>query len=97
MAADLMQIVQRLKDKHGELSRRYQEAIGQRDNALKRVADLEYTVRQQERDIERLSQQVEFLTVVSTAMPDRDDVEKSRAVLSSLVREIDKCITDLTE
>ncbi len=97
MAADLMQIVQRLKEKHGELARRYVEAIGQRDSALKRVADLEYTVRQQTRDIERLSQQVEFLTVVSTVMPDRDDVEKSRAVLSSLVREIDKCITDLTE
>ncbi len=97
MAADLQQLVQSLKSKHQELAERYHEAISQRDSAMKRAADLEYTVREQQRDIERLSQQVEFLTVVSTAMPDRDDVEKSRAMLSGLVREIDKCINDLTD
>jgi len=97
MAADLLQLVQGLKEKHQRLFERYRDAIDQRDSALRQVADLEYTVRQQRRDIERLSQQVEFLTVVSTAMPDRDDVEKSRAMLSGLVREIDKCIKDLTE
>ncbi|MDE7472154.1 MAG: hypothetical protein K2M68_01065, partial [Muribaculaceae bacterium] len=69
----------------------------QRDSALKRVADLEYTVKQQQNEVERLSQQVEFLTIVSTAMPDRDDIDKSRALLSGLVREIDKCINDLTD
>lgn len=97
MAVDLLQLVQGLRNKHELLTRRYREITVQRDVALKQVADLEYTVRQQSLEIERLSQQVEFLTVVSTAMPDRDDVEKSRAVLSDLVREIDKCIKDLTE
>ncbi|MDE6154040.1 MAG: hypothetical protein K2G21_07850 [Muribaculaceae bacterium] len=97
MAADLHQLVQSLKSKHQELAKRYHETVSQRDDAMKRVADLEYTVKEQQRDIERLSQQVEFLTVVSTAMPDRDDVEKSRAILSGLVREIDKCIKDLTD
>lgn len=97
MAADLLQLTQSISAKHGELSRRYLAVVEERDVALSRIADLEYTVRQQAQTIERLTQQVEFLTVVNTAMPDRDDIEKSRAILSGLVREIDKCITDLTE
>lgn len=97
MAANLQQLVQSLRSKHEELARRYREATTQRDEALRQVADLEYTVKQQQRDIERLTQQVDFLTVVNTAMPDRDDIEKSRAILSGLVREIDKCIKDISE
>ena len=97
MAADIQHLVDTLKDKHQQLIERYMLACSQRDNALNRVADLEYTVKQQQNDIDRLSQQVEFLTIVSTAMPDRDDVDKSRALLSGLVREIDKCINDLTD
>ena len=97
MAANLQQLVQSLRSKHEELARRYREATTQRDEALRQVADLEYTVKQQQRDIERLTQQVDFLTVVNTVMPDRDDIEKSRAILSGLVREIDKCIKDISE
>lgn len=97
MAADLQHLVDNLKSKHQQLIERYLLACSQRDNALNRVADLEHTVKQQQNDIDRLSQQVEFLTIVSTAMPDRDDVDKSRALLSGLVREIDKCINDLTD
>ncbi|MBD5365695.1 MAG: hypothetical protein HDR82_01550 [Bacteroides sp.] len=97
MAADLQHLVETLKSKHQQLTERYLLACSQRDSALKRVADLEYTVKQQQNEVERLSQQVEFLTIVSTAMPDRDDIDKSRALLSGLVREIDKCINDLTD
>lgn len=97
MAADLQQLVQSLKSKHEELARRYRETSARCDEALRQVSDLEYTVKQQQSEIERLTQQVEFLTVVNTVMPDRDDVEKSRAILSGLVREIDKCIKDISE
>lgn len=97
MSADLQQLVEGLKAKHEILVQRYQKAAEERDRALKQVADLEYTVRQQQFDIEKLQSRVEFLTIVSNAMPDRDDVEKSRALLTGLVREIDKCINDLTD
>ncbi|MDE5607767.1 MAG: hypothetical protein K2I64_02400 [Muribaculaceae bacterium] len=61
------------------------------------MADRDATIREQKREIERLTQQVDFLTVVSTTLPAPGDIEKSRAILSGLVREIDKCIKDLTE
>lgn len=97
MAADLQQLVLSIKDKHRVLAERYSVAIEQVEAYKKHIADLEYTVKQQQQEIERLSQQVEFMTVMNTSMPDRDDIEKSRAILSGLVREIDKCIADLTE
>ena len=97
MAADLQHLAEALKTRHRQLTERYLSVCSQRDNALKQISDLEATVKQQQNDIERLSQQVEFLTIVSTAMPDRDDIDRSRALLSNLVREIDKCINDLTD
>lgn len=97
MAADFQQLVKSLKEKHSELIKRYLEAADARDKALRRVADLEYTTRQQERELEQLRLQVNYLTVVSTISPSPDEIEKSKALLSGLVREIDKCITDLTE
>ena len=45
----------------------------------------------------RLQAEVEFLKVATTISPDRADVEATRATLSRLVREIDKCITELND
>lgn len=97
MAADLQQITSRLTTTGELLSKRVRELIAERDNARREVADRDATIREQRREIERLTQQVDFLTVVSTALPAPGDIEKSRAILSGLVREIDKCINDLTE
>jgi len=68
----------------------------------KQVADMQnkelvaLTNRQQQ-ELNRLQQEVEYLKVVTTLNPDRKDVEKSRAFISELVREIDKCISELKE
>lgn len=97
MAADFQQITKNLTGSTAQLVERVKDIIAERDSAIKRVTDQEATIREQKRSIERLTQQVEYLTVVSTAMPVSEDIEKSRAILSGLVREIDKCIADLTE
>lgn len=97
MAADFQQITKNLSGISAALAQRVMEAIAQRDKALRLVADHEATIKEQARTIERLQQQVEYLTVVNTALPAPGDIEKSRAILAGLVREIDKCINDLTE
>lgn len=97
MTADLQQMTSKLQMTCARLSERVKELMAERDSARRDVADREATIREQKREIERLSQQVDFLTVVSTALPAPGDIEKSRAILSGLVREIDKCINDLTE
>lgn len=97
MAVDFQKLVTSLKEKHGVLMERYLETASERDKALKRVADLEYTTRQQERELERLRQKIEYLTVVSSVAMSQEERTRSRTMLAGLVREIDKCIIDLTE
>lgn len=97
MAADFPQIIERLKSKARLLTERYRVVLEQRNVALERVRELESQQEADRRLIERLSLEVEHLKIASTIVPDRRDVEKSRAVLSELVREIDKCINELKE
>lgn len=97
MAADFQQITKNLSDTSANLVNRVMDIIAQRDDALRKVADHEATIKEQASTIARLQQQIEYLTVVTTALPAPGDIDKSRAILSGLVREIDKCINDLTE
>ena len=46
---------------------------------------------------ERLRSQVDYLKMAAIVAPEREDVERTRALLSNLVREIDKCIADLND
>ncbi len=66
--------------------------------------EAEAAVAEREREINRLNQrvaelnrEVELLKTARLTAPTRDDVETSRALLSGLVRDIDRCIADLTE
>ncbi len=97
MAADISQIIERLKSKTRLVTERYAIVLDQRNKALDRVKELESQAETYRARIRQLQVQIEHLTVVTTLVPDRRDVEKSRAVLSGLVREIDKCIKDLKE
>lgn len=48
------------------------------------------------RNIDDLNRQIEYLKVASVLTPNHHDVEETRAILSELVREIDKCINQLS-
>ena len=70
----------------------------------KRHKDTEERLVQSEREnlslkqqIEQLKVQIEYLQVVSTINPSREELEQTKKVLSDLVREINKCINDLTQ
>lgn len=97
MASDLQQTLQRISRKAETLVDRYNFVDEQRRKAEERVTELEATVAQLTEEISGLQDRIEYLTVVTTTFPQRENVEKSRALISRLVREIDKCITDLSE
>lgn len=97
MASDLQQTLQRISRKAETLVDRYNVVDEQRRKAEERVRELEATVDSLNNEIRNLRSQVEYLTVVTTAFPQRENVEKSRALISRLVRDIDKCIADLSE
>ncbi|MDE6485627.1 MAG: hypothetical protein K2L14_09585 [Duncaniella sp.] len=68
----------------------------QHRQARERIAALEEELRQQQRRNAGLEQEIMTLKMASVLSPDHRDVEATRAHLSGLVREIDKCITLLS-
>lgn len=97
MAVELQQIIDRVNAKTQILLDRYALIRQRRQEAEAKVAELETTLLKLRSENEDLRRQVEFLKIATTIVPDRNDVKRSRALLSELVREIDKCIADLNE
>ncbi len=97
MATDLQERLQRVARKAQGLTDRYNVLLGEKRAADAKIAELQATVDSLRLNVEDLTRQLEYLTVVTTALPSRSDVERSRAVISRLVREIDKCISDLSD
>ena len=96
MSNDYRQSFQRLAEKTRLVVQHYEKAIGQRDEALQRVAQLENELLQHKAEIEKLKVEIENITVVKTAFPSKQTMAESRKYLSGLVREIDQYIKDLT-
>lgn len=97
MAGEFQQTIERINAKARIVAERYALILEQRDSALRRVAELEETLEKCQREIDALKRQNEYLRMSTTLAPSRADVEHTRAVLSELVREIDKCIAELND
>lgn len=97
MAATLQQRIDSIKSKALLLTERYTELLEEKQAADAQIAELRARLQLQQREIDRMKVEIESLKVVTTLTPKREDVEQSRAFLSQLVRDIDKCIAELTE
>lgn len=97
MASDLQQTLLRISRKAESLTERYNALRQAKKEADETIDRLEKKLLSQDDQIRILKSRIEYLTVVTTAIPNRQDVERSRARISELVREIDKCITELSE
>lgn len=97
MASDLQDTLSRISRKAESLVERYNALYQAKKEADETIDKLEQKISRQEDEIRILKSRVEYLTVVTTAIPNRQDVELSRAKISELVREIDKCINELSE
>lgn len=96
MAFDYQQAFQRLKNKAQMVSQRYHAAIAQRDEARKQIEILTGQITLRDKEITQLKTEIENLTVVTTVFPSKEAKATSRKYLAGLVKEIDQCITDLT-
>lgn len=97
MAGEFQQIIDRINAKAQLILERYAMVNRQRSEAVQRVSELEDQLRRMQAENERLAREVEFLRIATTIAPDRKDVADTRAMLSELVREIDRCISDLND
>lgn len=97
MAESLSEIFERLLSKQQVLVERYRLLENKLDAAEQEKAALENTVRQQQVRMEKLEMDNEYLRIARRIAPDDDALDKSRALIAKLVRDVDKCIEQLNE
>lgn len=97
MAFDYNNAFKRIIAKANLIEERYQKLLESRNEAQARVEELEKELQIRDKELERLRTQVEYLQLASTIAPSREQVEAARALITSLVRDIDRCITDLSD
>lgn len=96
MARNLQQRIARLKSKASLLTDRYKAVKRAKEEVESREMQLRAEVARLRREISVKDAEIERLKVTSVLTPDHKDVEVTRAFLSELVREIDKCIAQLS-
>ena len=96
MAANLQERIEKIKAKATLIVERYERLRQMLAEANGRIEELNATVESQRREIAERDRQIEYLKVASVLTPDHRNVEATRALLSELVREIDKCINQLS-
>ncbi|MCI9285046.1 MAG: hypothetical protein HFJ91_04475 [Muribaculaceae bacterium] len=96
MAVSLQQRIDKIKSKAALLSER-NKALSEACRAAEaRIADLEEANEKLLRQVRDRDREIERLKVASVLSPDHKDVEQARQFISSLVRDIDKCIAQLS-
>lgn len=97
MAGNLQQRLESIKAKAEIITERYRKVEAEKRAAELQIAELQATIRRQHAELQQAMLKIEQLQVVTTIVPRRENVEQTRVILSELVREIDKCINDLTQ
>lgn len=97
MANSLGERLDRLSVKAELFADKYNRLAAAKRESDRRIEELLRQVERQSVEIANLRRELEYQKVAGAIAPTRETVENSRAVLSELVREIDKCITELSE
>lgn len=97
MAGDLQQRIDSLRGKAQLLTQRYEKLLSDKREADTTIDELKAKLTEQSKEISLLRQQLEYLRVVSPTSVTPGDAQQSRAILVQIVRDIDKCISELTQ
>lgn len=97
MAGELQKKIDRVNTKTQLLLDRYTILLQRRESDLAQIAELQAEIETLRKENGRLQQENDFLKIATTIAPTRNDANSTRELLTRLVREIDKCITDLNE
>lgn len=86
-----------IANKASIIAKRYNAIKSQRDDAVSEINRLKKEIESYRRNIDKLTTEVEHLKIASNIEHTAGDIEKTRAFLSELVWEINKCINQLSE
>ncbi|MBP3590725.1 MAG: hypothetical protein J6J61_09120 [Muribaculaceae bacterium] len=97
MAIDLRQQLERVNAKTTLVLEKYalmQERLAQ---ARAEIESLRQQLVQQQRKVEELELQRQYLMLSHTVAPGADDTRRALDMIDGLVRDIDRCIADIAE
>lgn len=96
MAVNLQERIEKIEAKAALMVERCGYLRRSLDDSRMQIEELNATIAGLRREIADRDRQIEYLKVASVLIPDHRDVEDARSLLSGLVREIDKCINQLS-
>ena len=97
MANELQQTLARIINKSNILIEKYHALEMVNETLNDQNKQLNEDIEQMKKDNELMRQELEYLKLARAIAPNLDDVENARSTISKLVRDIDKCISQLNE
>lgn len=97
MAANISEILSRLKAKVEVLTQRYEVVKNQRDEALEQCRELTDRLESVSAALQKSQTENEYLRISHKIAPSADDARESQDVIAGLIKKIDKCISQLRE
>ncbi len=97
MAIDLQQQLERVNAKTTLVLEKYALMQQRLEQARAEIARLNDELRRSRQSMEALEMRLEYLSVSHTVASSGDELQRAKAMISELVREIDLCIADLND
>ena len=97
MGANLQNVIQELKRKAIKLSAEYQSLKDKHIEAEIRIEQLQEEIKSLKEQLDSTKTDNHFLELSHRLASNPDSIIKSRRTISKLIRDIDKCITQLKE
>lgn len=97
MAIDLRQQLERVNDKTTLVLEKYALMQQRLEQARAEVARLNAELARQKQTIEALELRLEYLSVSHTVASSAEELARTKGMIAELVREIDRCIADLSD
>ena len=97
MAIDLQQQLERVNAKTTLVLEKYALMQQRLEQARAEIARLNDELRRSRQSIEALEMRLEYLSVSHTVASSGEELQRAKAMISELVREIDLCIADLND
>lgn len=97
MALDLRQQLERVNAKTTLVLEKYALMQQRLEQARAEIARLNDELRRSRETVEALELRCEYLTVSHTVAAGGDELQRTKALIAELVRDIDRCIADLSD
>lgn len=96
MATDLHSTIERILSKSSVLVEKYHALETEKVNAEQEIKRLQNEVLALRKEVEILRQDNEYLRIARSIAPSFEQLAESKSIINQLVRDVDKCISQLT-